>query len=115
MKTNTKIQKRNRRHIRIRARVSGTADRPRLAFFKSNKNIYAQAIDDVSGVTIAQASSLKDKQASTTKQAEEIGTRVAKECMKKGIKEIVFDRGGFLYTGAVKVFADAARAAGLKF
>lgn len=101
---------------RIRARISGTAARPRLTVFRSNKEIYAQVIDDVAGVTLASASSLKlEKNGTKSEVAALVGTEVAKAAEKAGITEVVFDRNGYLYHGRVKALADAARAAGLKF
>jgi len=112
--TNAKKEKRIRRHRRVRAKISGTADRPRLAIFKSNRYVSAQLIDDAKGATILAGSS-KDAKGSMTEGAKTVGTKIAKDAVAKGIKEVVFDRGGFSYTGAVKELADAARAGGLKF
>ena len=109
------ISKRARRHKRIRARVSGTAERPRLAVFKSNKFIYAQLIDDVAGKTIASASDIKNAKGTKTERAIAIGTELADKAKKNNITSIVFDRGGFRFTGRVKALADSARAAGLVF
>ena len=103
---------RQKRHRRVRGKLSGTADRPRLNIFRSNTGIYAQVIDDVAGVTLASASTL-DKEVSKgtkTEQAVVVGKLVA-----KGISEVVFDRGGYLYHGRVKALADSARENGLKF
>lgn len=110
---------RKKRHTRVRSRVTGTATRPRLNVFRSNKHIYAQLIDDVNSVTIASASTL-DKEltveaASNVDAAQKVGELVAKRGIEKGIKEVVFDRGGYLYHGRVKALADAAREAGLQF
>ncbi|AYF53743.1 50S ribosomal protein L18 [Clostridium botulinum C] len=108
-----------KRHLRVRNKISGTAQRPRLAVFRSEKNIYAQIIDDVERVTIVSASSLdKDfagKIGSNKEAAKAVGTMVAKKAMEKGIEEVVFDRGGYVYHGRVKELAEAAREAGLKF
>ena len=114
-------QARNKRHQRIRNKVSGTADRPRLCVFRSTNHIYAQVIDDASGHTLAAASTLtpdirndrdgKNKVA----QAALVGALVAKLAKDKKVKEVVFDRGGYKYHGRVKALADAAREAGLKF
>ena len=106
-----------KRHRRIRGKISGTAERPRLSIFRSNKNIYAQLIDDVAGVTLASASTL-DKEVSKgtkTEQAVVVGKLVAERAVAKGISEVVFDRGGYLYHGRVKALADSARENGLKF
>ena len=113
-KTQTKITKRASRHRRIRARVSGTADRPRLAVFRSNKFLYAQLIDDTKAHTIA---SVDTRKASGTpsEAAAVIGKEVAEKAKKAGIEAVVFDRGGFQYQGAIKALADAAREGGLKF
>ena len=108
---------RAKRHLRIRRHISGTAARPRLNVFRSNTGIYAQVIDDVAGVTLASASTL-DKEVSKgtkTEQAVAVGKLVAERASAKGISEVVFDRGGYLYHGRVKALADAARENGLKF
>ncbi|MCC3358898.1 50S ribosomal protein L18 [Bacillus sp. REN16] len=110
---------RRKRHARVRSRVSGTAARPRLNVFRSNKHIYAQLIDDVNSVTIVSASTL-DKElsvegAGNVDAATKVGELVAKRGIEKGIKEVVFDRGGYLYHGRVKALAEAAREAGLQF
>jgi large subunit ribosomal protein L18 len=110
-----KLQKRIKRHTRIRARISGTAARPRLSVFRSNTSIYAQLIDDVSNVTLASSSDLAITTGTKTEKATTVGKTLAEAAVKLGIKEIVFDRGGFLYAGRVKALADAARAAGLVF
>ena len=116
-----KIEKkeiRNRIHRRIRRKLSGTAERPRLAVFRSVAHIYAQVIDDAAGKTLVSASSV-DKGAKmkggNVKAATEIGRLVAQRAQEKGIKQVVFDRGGYHYHGRVKALADAARAAGLEF
>ena len=103
------------RHKRIRARVSGTPEKPRLAFFRSNKHLYAQIIDDTAGKTMIGVSSLKTGDKGSVTNAEQIGADIANKATKKNISEVVFDRGGFMYTGSVKIFADAARKGGLKF
>lgn len=110
---------RKKRHARVRAKLSGTAERPRLNIYRSNKNIYAQLIDDVNGVTLASASTL-DKALSlestgNVEAAQKVGELIAKRAVEKGIKEVVFDRGGYLYHGRVKALADAARENGLQF
>nr|BAA10982.1 ribosomal protein L18 [Bacillus subtilis] [Bacillus subtilis subsp. subtilis str. 168] len=108
-----------KRHARVRAKLSGTAERPRLNVFRSYKHIYAQIIDDVNGVTLASASTLdKDlnvESTGDTSAATKVGELVAKRAAEKGISDVVFDRGGYLYHGRVKALADAAREAGLKF
>ena len=112
---------RNKRHYRIRNKVEGTASKPRLAVYRSNQHIYAQVIDDAAGNTIAAASSLEAEIAgkvahtSTVEAARAVGEAVAKKAMDKGISEVVFDRGGFIYHGKIQALADAAREAGLKF
>ena len=107
-----------RRHKRVRRKVSGTAECPRLCVFRSNSNLYVQVIDDVKGVTLAQASTL-DKEVKTKKAnkeaAKEVGTLIAKRAMEKKIKTVVFDRGGYIYHGVVKELAEAAREGGLEF
>jgi large subunit ribosomal protein L18 len=114
MKTSN-LEKRIRRHKRIRARVIGSAEKPRLAVFKSNKFIYAQLIDDAKGTTLASASDIKNAKGTKTERAAAIGATIAAEAKKHNITSIVFDRGGFRFTGRVKTLADAARAAGLNF
>jgi len=108
---------RQRIHTRIRERLSGTAERPRLNVFRSLNHIYAQVIDDQKGETLASASSLalKLKTGGNVAAAKEIGKAVAEKAVAKGIKQVVFDRGGFLYHGRIKALADAAREAGLEF
>ena len=109
---------RERRHARVRNKISGTADRPRLCVFRSNNNLFVQVIDDVAGNTLAQASTL-DKEvktkASNIAAATEVGTLVAKRAIEKKIDTVVFDRNGYLYHGKVKALAEAAREVGLKF
>lgn len=106
--------------MRIRKRISGTAENPRLSVFRSNKQIYVQVIDDLKGVTILSASS-RDKEIAPktgikkTEQAASVGKLVASRCKEKGIKKVTFDRGGYKYHGRVKSLADAAREGGLKF
>jgi large subunit ribosomal protein L18 len=107
--------RRNRIKLGIRSKISGNSDRPRLAVFRSNKQIYAQIIDDINGTTIVSASSLKMKAASGIDQAKEVGTLLAKAAQSKGVEAVTFDRGGYLYHGRVKALADAARDGGLKF
>ncbi len=111
----TKQQKRQRRHRRVRAKVIGSAARPRLSIYKSNTALYAQMIDDSNGATLIAASSSKEKGKTPRDRAEAAAATIAKQAKEKGIKAVVFDRGGFQYVGTVKAFADAARAAGLDF
>ena len=106
---------RQRIHARIRAKLSGTGDRPRLNVYRSLNNIYAQVIDDQTGATLVSASTIKLKTGGNVAAAKEIGKAVAEEAVKKGIKKVVFDRGGYLYHGRIKALADAAREAGLEF
>ncbi|TYC48884.1 50S ribosomal protein L18 [Weissella muntiaci] len=108
---------RQHRHTRVRGKISGTAERPRLNVYRSNKNIYAQLIDDVAGVTLASASTLDAavETAPKTEQAAKVGALVAERAASKGIVDVVFDRGGYLYHGRVQALAEAAREAGLKF
>ena len=116
--SNLKLNRRARIKKRIRKNISGTSTRPRLSVFRSNKQIYAQVIDDVKGVTIISASSnVKDstKKVNKTDQAKLIGKEIAENASKAGIKEVVFDRNGYLYHGRVKALADSARENGLKF
>ena len=110
-----------KKHMKIRNRFSGTAERPRLAVFRSNNHMYAQIIDDTVGKTLVAASTLeKDvkaelKKTNDVEAAAYLGTVVAKRALEKGIKTVVFDRGGFVYTGKIAALADAAREAGLEF
>ncbi len=113
-----KVSRRDRIKKGIRKRVSGSSERPRLSVFRSNKGIYAQVIDDQSGVTLASASSLaKDFSATGTKidQSKAVGKLIAEKALAAGIGKVVFDRNGYLYHGRVKSLADAAREAGLDF
>ncbi|MBI5004117.1 50S ribosomal protein L18 [Candidatus Kaiserbacteria bacterium] len=113
--TMTKEQQRKRRHDRVRAKVAGTEARPRLAIFKSNTRLIAQLINDDKGITIAAISSDKEKGKTPRERAEAGAVTIAKAAQVKGVKAVVFDRGGFQYKGTVKAFADAVRAAGLDF
>jgi large subunit ribosomal protein L18 len=124
MKINTKHDRRHRIQLRQRKRISGTAERPRLNVFRSLSHIYAQVIDDLSGTTLVSASSVDPSLKGTfasgargtnLKGAEAIGKAIAERSMEKGIKRVVFDRGGFLYHGRIRAVADAARKAGLEF
>ncbi|KGX90373.1 50S ribosomal protein L18 [Pontibacillus halophilus JSM 076056 = DSM 19796] len=110
---------RKRRHARVRKKVTGTVERPRLNIFRSNKHIYAQLIDDVNGVTVASASTVDNEfnleQTGNTEAAAKVGELVAKRALEKGYEAVVFDRGGYLYHGRVQALADSARETGLKF
>ena len=110
-----KTVRRARRKRGIRKRVSGTPDRPRLSVFRSNQRIYAQVIDDVTGRTLAAASSLGTEQGRSVAAASAVGKTLAEKALAAGVKEVSFDRGGYRYHGRVKAMADAARQAGLKF
>jgi large subunit ribosomal protein L18 len=115
----TKVQRRTRIKSRVRTVVSGTADRPRMSIFRSNKQIYAQLIDDVQGTTLLAASSsdkaIVENAGSKSEKAAMVGNLVAEKALAAGITEVVFDRGGYLYHGRIKQLADAARKGGLKF
>ena len=121
IKKQSRSEVRVKKHMKVRNRLSGTAERPRLAVFRSNNHMYAQIIDDTVGNTLAAASTLdKDVKAACEKTnnvdaAAQVGTAIAKKALEKGIKTVVFDRGGFLYAGKVKALAEAAREAGLDF
>jgi large subunit ribosomal protein L18 len=124
MKLKSQQQARLKRHKRVRKTISGLPERPRLSVYRSNKNIYAQVIDDVHGKTLVSASSLDKEIRAETKKSEnddrmilarKIGAFVAKRTLAKGISEVVFDRGGYLYHGLVKSLAEGAREGGLKF
>ena len=113
-----KNQSRQKRHLRVRNHIKGTAERPRLNVYRSIANIYAQVIDDVNGVTLAAASSNEKDfgmYGGNIEAAKKVGQLVAERAKAKGIEEVVFDRGGYIYHGRVKALADAAREAGLKF
>ena len=116
-KTDRKAE-RVRRHARVRRKISGTAECPRLSVFRSNSNLYVQVIDDTKGITLVQASTL-DKEVKTKhsnkEAAREVGALIAKRALEKNIKTVVFDRGGYIYHGVVKELADAAREGGLEF
>jgi large subunit ribosomal protein L18 len=118
MSTLTTRQARERRQRRIRGKVTGTVERPRLAVFRSNRGIFAQLVDDESGRTLAGASWLglaKSFKGSKTEQAAEVGKAIAAAAKQAGIESVVFDRGGYLYHGRVKALAEGAREGGLKF
>ena len=114
-----RIHSREKRHARVRARVSGNGERPRLCVFRSLAHIYVQAVDDQAGVTLAQASTLELRKSGgvtgNIEAAKKVGALIAERLKAKGLEKAVFDRGGYLYHGRVKAVADAARAAGLKF
>ena len=121
-KSKQKRSRRKRSHLRVRNRVRGTAERPRLAVFKSARHLYAQVIDDAAGRTLAQASTLDpevrkqlDGACGNVAAAKLVGTAVAERAKKSGIEQVVFDRGGFIFHGKVKAIAEAAREHGLKF
>jgi len=117
-----KWHRRKRAHLRVRARIQGTGERPRLAVFKSLKHVYAQVIDDLAGRTLAAASSLDpevrgqvESPGATVETAKAVGKTVAERAKAQGIGSVVFDRGGYIYHGKVKALADAARESGLEF
>ena len=116
----SKSEIRQKKHARLRNRISGTPERPRLSVFRSNNHMYAQIIDDTVGNTLCAASTMEKAAAEleytdNTEAAEFVGKTIAERALEKGIKEVVFDRGGFIYHGKVKALADAAREAGLEF
>lgn len=119
LKKVSKNEKRKKRHLRLRNKVQGTPERPRLNVFRSSKHIYAQIIDDLAGKTLASASTqdkeIKVESAGNKEAAKEVGKLVAKRAMEKGVEEVVFDRGGYIYHGRVKELAEGAREGGLKF
>ncbi|MDE7163213.1 MAG: 50S ribosomal protein L18 [Clostridia bacterium] len=116
-----KNQERLRRHTRVRKKINGTAETPRLSVYRSLNHIYVQVIDDVKGVTLCSASTMEKevkgaiKDMTKTDAAKFVGKKVAERALKKGVKAVVFDRGGYLYTGRVQAVADGAREAGLNF
>jgi large subunit ribosomal protein L18 len=118
LKKADKNKARVRRHLRVRKKIFGTSERPRLAIYRSERNIYAQIIDDIKGITLVAASSL-DKEfngiGSNKEAAKVVGEMVAKKALEKGINEVVFDRGGFVYHGRIQNLAEGAREAGLQF
>ena len=113
--TTKKVERRIKIKYRIRKRVNGTAERPRMSVFRSNKQIYVQIINDLTGNTLAAASSLGMEAMTKKEQAAKVGELVAKKALEAGIEQVVFDRNGYLYHGRVKELADAARKGGLKF
>ena len=104
-----------RRHFRLRKKVAGTADRPRLVVTRSSRHLFAQIVDDVKGVTLASASTYKDSSGDKKEQAKKAGVQLAEAAKAAGVSKVVFDRGGNKYTGRIAAFADAAREAGLEF
>lgn len=111
----TKQERRNKIKTRIRGKVSGTAERPRMTVFRSNKQIYVQLVDDSEGKTLASASSKRIEEGTKTEVAAKVGQAIAEKALAAGITEVVFDRNGYLFHGRVKSLADAARNGGLKF
>ena len=112
----TKVERRLKIKRSVRSKISGTAERPRLTVFRSNKQIYAQVIDDTTGRTLAAASSLKIEESASKKElAAKVGEQIAKSAQEAGVQVVVFDRNGYLYQGRIKELADAARNGGLKF
>ena len=111
----SKIARRNKIKTRIRGKISGTAERPRMSVFRSNKGIYVQIIDDLAGNTLVASSSKGLEGGTKTEVAAKVGADIAKKALDKGISQVVFDRNGYLFHGRVKSLADAAREAGLKF
>jgi large subunit ribosomal protein L18 len=112
-----KVQGRDRRKQRIRKKIAGTAERPRLTVFRSAKHMYAQVVDDSKGITVAAASTLVEEAdaGNKTEAARKVGDAIAQACLSQGISKVVFDRNGYLYHGRVQAVADAARKAGLNF
>ncbi len=115
IKSQLKKEKRTRRQARVRSKIFGTAECPRLSVFRSNRYIYAQIIDDNAGSTLVSVSSILDKKGSMLERSVKVGESIGKAALQKKIKKVVFDRGGFLYAGNIKVLADSARSAGLVF
>jgi large subunit ribosomal protein L18 len=111
----SRAEKRTRRHLRVRKAVSGTAERPRLVVFRSDKHIYAQLVDDQAGHTLGTVSSLKVAEGKKSEKATEVGKQIAALAKDKGITRVVFDRAGYQYHGRVKAVADGAREGGLEF
>ncbi len=121
IKKKSRSEVREKKHLKIRNRFSGTAERPRLSVFRSNKHMYAQIIDDTVGHTLVSASTVEKsvqselKYTDNVEAAKYLGSVIGKRAVEKGIKEVVFDRGGFIYHGKIAALADAAREAGLEF
>ena len=114
-KSTTKTEKRTRRHARVRSQIVGSAEKPRLAVYRSNKFTYAQLIDDTTGKTLVSASDIKESTGTKTERATAIGKNIAEQAKKQSIAKVVFDRGGFKFAGRVKAVAEEARAGGLEF
>lgn len=110
-----KTEARLRRRKRVRKKIYGTIEKPRLAVFKSNKHLYAQVIDDIKGQTLCAASDVKAADNTKIESAKEIGLNIAKAAKKAGVKKVVFDRGGYIYHGIIKSLAEGAREGGLEF
>jgi large subunit ribosomal protein L18 len=116
MTTERKVRGRTRRHRRVRKKIVGTPERPRLAVYRSNRHIYAQVIDDFAGQTLAAASTLGVEGAKDPKaRAKAVGVELAKKAQDKGVEQVAFDRGGFMYHGRVQALAEGAREGGLRF
>ena len=121
IKKKSRAEVRVKKHMKVRNRLSGTAERPRLAVFRSNNHMYAQVIDDVAGHTLVSASTLQNdvkaglEKTNNVEAAAKLGEVIGKRALDKGIKNVVFDRGGYIYQGKVKALAEAAREAGLEF
>ena len=121
VKTNPRVAARLKRKVRIRKKMNGTEERPRMSVFRSDKHIYAQIIDDVKGTTLVAASTLSpeykemEKPKGKVESAKRVGEIIARKALEKGITKVVFDRSGFIYHGRVRALADAARGAGLDF
>ena len=113
--TTKKVERRIKIKYRVRKNVNGTAERPRLSVFRSNKQIYAQVINDLTGTTLVSASSLGLEKMAKIEQAQKVGTLLAEKAKAAGVEKVVFDRNGYLYHGRVKALADAAREGGLNF
>lgn len=114
-RANNKSTKIQTRHARIRAKISGTAEMPRLSVYKSNTSVYGQVIDDAKGITLAAYSADKATGKGMVEKSKNAGKEIAKLAIAKGVKKVAFDRGGFIYTGKIKAFADGAREGGLTF
>jgi large subunit ribosomal protein L18 len=113
--SHNKTLKRKRRHAKVRAKISGTSEKPRLSVFRSNKSIYAQIINDETGETLVSATDVKESKGTKIEKAAKIGKLIAESAKAKKITKVVFDRGGYLFAGRVKALAEAAREAGLEF
>ena len=113
--TDKKVEKRKRIHKKIRSKVDGTKDKPRVSVYKSNRDLFVQFIDDEENKTLLSSSSAKMKGKNKTEKSKALGTSLAKDALKKGYKKVVFDRGGFIYTGRITALAEGLREGGLKF